>query len=38
MDFARGIKWLGCSIAISVAIWVTGNFELLWFLLIPALF
>jgi hypothetical protein len=31
------IKWIAVSIAVSVAIYVTGNWKLLWFFLIPML-
>ena len=37
IQIADVIKWIAVSIAVSVAIYVTGNWKLLWFFLIPML-
>lgn len=35
IKMAEAVKWIAVSIAVSVAIYVTGNWKLLWFFLIP---
>lgn len=37
IKMAEAVKWIAVSIAVSVAIYVTGNWKLLWFFLIPML-
>lgn len=35
---ARAAAWLATGVAVAVSVYVTGNWSLLWFLLIPAFF
>lgn len=37
IKMAEAVKWIAVSIAVSAAIYVTVNWKLLWFFLIPML-
>ena len=37
IKLAEAVKWIAVSIAVSVAIYATGNWKLLWFFLIAML-